>query len=293
MQISTTKTYIELIKPRISLLLVFTSLVSYIVASKNLEIEINIPMLFVAILAITTGTAGCSAVTGFIDRDIDKQMKRTMNRPLPTNRIQPARKALYFGITLISIGGALALFINVYAFVLGMLGVFDNVIIYSLWLKRRNPLNIIMGGLSGGIPILFGWVSATKGDLSILPLLIGAIIVVWIPSHIWNLVLYYKKDYISARIPMLPIVIEEKRAIRCITATVPILLLMVVLIGIVGNFGIVYWILTVFIWVSVLAGNLYTIYHPSSNKRWLMYKLSSPYLTLYFVGLLIDVLIRT
>jgi protoheme IX farnesyltransferase len=289
--IYTTKAYLELIKPRIVLLLVFTSLVSYIIASKKLGYDLFEPTLFISILAITTGTAGCSAVTGFIDRDIDKKMKRTMNRPLPTNRIRPARSALYFGITLIIIGSALSLLINVQAYIIGMLGVLDNLIIYSKWLKRRNPINIILGGLSGGTPILFGWVSATKGEISLLPILIAATVIVWIPSHIWNLALYFKADYVSAGVPMLPVVVEEKKAIRCIASTVPILFLITVFIGVVGGFGIVYWSLAVPFGVMFFVGNLYTLYRPRAKNLWLMYKMSSPYLAVIFLGLMIDILL--
>lgn len=291
MLIYTTKAYLELIKPRIVLLLVFTSLVSYIIASKKFGYDLFAPTVFISILAITTGTAGCSAVTGFIDRDIDKKMKRTMNRPLPTNRIRPARSALYFGITLIIIGGALSLLINVQAYIIGMLGVLDNLIIYSKWLKRRNPSNIILGGLSGGIPILFGWVSATKGEISLLPILIAATVVVWIPSHIWNLALYFKADYVSAGVPMLPVVVEEKTAIRCIASTVPILFLITVFIGVVGDFGMAYWSLAVPFGIAFFAGNLYTLFRPRAKNLWLMYKMSSPYLAVIFLGLMIDVLL--
>jgi protoheme IX farnesyltransferase len=265
--------------------------VSYIIASTKLGYELFTPTLFISILAITAGTAGCSAVTGFIDRDIDKIMKRTMNRPLPTNRIRPARRALYFGTALIIIGGALSLLINVQAYIIGMLGVLDNLIIYSKWLKRRNPSNIILGGLSGGIPILFGWVSATKGEISLLPILIAATVIVWIPSHIWNLALYFKADYLSAGIPMLPVVVKEKTAIRCIASTVPILFLITVLIGLVGGFGMVYWSLAIPVGAMFFVGNLYTLFRPKAKNLWLMYKLSSPYLAAIFLGLMIDILL--
>ncbi|MFQ5711557.1 MAG: heme o synthase [Candidatus Geothermarchaeales archaeon] len=289
MRVSTIRAYWDLTKPRVVLLLVYTSLASYLLASRIHGAEFFYATLLVSMAAITVGSAGCNSVTGYFDRDIDGVMRRTKHRPLPSRRIYPPERGLYFGLALLALACVLSITINLVAFLVMLLGILDNVVIYSFWLKRRNPINIILGGLSGGMPALFGWVSASNGQMDLTPILLGAAVVAWIPNHIWNLVLYHKTDYVSAGVPMLPVVVKEATAVRCIASTVPILFLITVFLGVVGRFGAVYWSVTVAFGLIILAGNVYTMFKPSQGNLWRMFKLSSPYLAIIFTSMLLDV----
>ncbi|NIN52499.1 MAG: protoheme IX farnesyltransferase [Nitrososphaeria archaeon] len=282
------KSYWELTKPRIVFLLVYTSLISYLLASKIYEKEILASTLLVSMVAITAGSAGCDAVTSYIDRNIDMVMKRTRHRPLPSGRIVPPENGLHFGLALLSLAALLSLLINTAAFLVMTLGILDNVIIYSYWLKRKNPLNIIFGGVSGGMPAVFGWVSATGGKIDLFSILLGAVVVAWIPNHIWNLALYHRKDYVAVGVPMLPIVVNEKTAVRCTASTVPILFLLTLLLGVIGDFGLIYWVASIGFGIIILVGNIYAIFKPTPKNLWSMFKLSSPYLVVVFTAMLID-----
>jgi len=136
-------------------------------------------------IAIVAGTAGCNALTNYHDRDIDAVMMRTRHRPLPSGRITP-RAALRFGLGLISISLILAALLNFFSLLWMALGILDNVGVYSLLLKRRSSLNILLGGFSGGLPVLFGWSAVTAGPVGslpnpIFPLLMAGLVFVWIP----------------------------------------------------------------------------------------------------------------
>lgn len=168
----TVKNYVEVTKPPIVLLLVFTSLATMIVAWKHTMLPLTIPLFAVAMVSITAASAGCDTLTSYVDRDIDAVMHRTRNRPIPSGRIAP-NKALVWGLFLALVGLAVAYWINFLSFIWIALGVLDNVVVYSLFLKRRNPLNIILGGISGGLPVMFGW-SVVTNSVELLPILLGS-----------------------------------------------------------------------------------------------------------------------
>ena len=150
--------YWEVTKPRLWFLLVYTGVAGYIIASKG---NINTASLIILIIALISGTSGANVVTSYIDRDIDAVMNRTRLRPIPSRRIYPAWKALIYGSVLIGISLVTSLLINILAFLFMLFGLFDNIIIYSKMLKRRNPINIIMGSFSGGAPLIIGYVAYT------------------------------------------------------------------------------------------------------------------------------------
>ncbi len=230
--------YIEVTKPKTVALLVFTSVATTAIAA--LSAKWFVPSVLLAgLIAITAASAGCNTVTCYIDRDIDKVMRRTSHRPIPTDRIEPAERALVWGLGLIALGLVIGLWINLVSFVILALGVLDNVVVYSLWLKRRSSLNIILGGFSGGLPAMFGW-SMITGTISLLPILLAALVVLWIPSHIWSLAILSKEDYALAGVPMLPVVMKEKVALRCIVATVLLMIPFSLAIYSEGGFSWIY-----------------------------------------------------
>lgn len=263
---------------------------TFLLASITTGIPITPVSTLFAVAVITLACSASNTLTCYLDRDIDGVMERTKDRPLPTHRIYPATKALIFGLVLLALSLAGALVINPLSFLMIAIGVFDNVIIYSLFLKRRNPLNIILGGISGGMPVLFGWTAVTMG-ITLLPVILAVLIMLWIPNHIWNLAIYYKDDYRKAGVPMLPVVVDMKSAVRLIVLSV-ILMFPLSLIPAFLGLGVLYLAVAVGFGLIILAGNIYTFYKPSMDHAWTMFKLSSPYLFLLFTAMVIDAIMK-
>ena len=278
------KAYYEVTKPRVWYLLVFTALGGYVVAAGR-SID---PYLFIlTIVAVTLGSAGANTITCYIDRDIDAVMNRTRRRPIPSRRIYPAEKALYYGLTLAILSVALAMLINPIATLLMVFGLVDNIVIYSKVLKRRNPISIILGGFSGGAPTLIGY-AAVKNTIDLTSLLMAALVVLWIPGHIWTLALYARDDYARARVPMLPVVVEERVAVRCIASTSILMVAFSLGIYFVGAFGAIYLTAAAILGAVVLAVNFWLVVKPSKERAWVGFKLSSPYLALIFLAMMLD-----
>jgi protoheme IX farnesyltransferase len=282
----TLKNYVEVTKPPIIFLLVFTSFATMIVAWSQTGLPLNPVVLVAGVAAITAASAGCDTLTSYVDRDIDKVMHRTRNRPIPSGRITPTR-ALVWGLFLATFGLALAFWINPLSFVWILLGVLDNVIVYSLLLKRRSSLNIILGGISGGLPVMFGWSAVTNG-ISLLPILLAALVVLWIPGHIWSLAIFTKDDYQRAHIPMLPVVTKLRTALRCIVSTVVLMIPFSLWIYFAGHFGLVYLAVAAFFGAWVLYINVRLFFQPNNEMAYKAFKVSSPYLFALFCAMIID-----
>ncbi len=288
--------YYELAKPRIVFLLVFTSLTSTFVAGRLLHLTVSPFQWLAAGIAITAGSAGCNALTSYIDRDIDGVMLRTRHRPLPSGRVSPSSGFL-FGLVLTGLSLGLALYLNLLSFGWMALGIFDNVVIYSLLLKRRSSLNILLGGFSGGLPVLFGWSAATPGPVgsfSLLPVMMAALVFLWIPIHIWFLAVSYKEDYSRAGVPMLPVVVGKTRALRIITMLSMLFLpfSLAVYFFSNGGFGLAYFVVAALGGTANLVGSVYVLLKPTETNAWRMFKLSSPYLFILFLAMIIDVALR-
>ncbi len=193
--------YIALMKPRVMSLVVFTALVGLVVAPGHLH-----PVLgFTALLCIAVGAGAAGALNMWYDADIDARMARTAARPIPAGRIAPG-EALAFGLTLAT--GAvvvLGLLVDMVAAALLALTIAFYVVVYTMWLKRTTPQNIVIGGAAGALPPMIGWAAAT-GGLALEPVVLFLIIFFWTPPHFWALSLYRAEDYARAGIPMLPVV---------------------------------------------------------------------------------------
>jgi protoheme IX farnesyltransferase len=293
LQINSTQTvrsYIEVTKPPIVFLLVFTSLATMIIAWKHTLLPLTPSLFVVAAIAITAASAGCDTLTCYIDRDIDAIMLRTKHRPIPSGRITPKR-ALAWGLLLSAVGLILAYSINALSFLWIAFGIFDNVVVYSLLLKRRNPLNIILGGVSGGLPVMFGW-SALTNAVELLPVLLAALVVLWIPGHIWSLAIFTKEDYERARVPMLPVVTKLSTALRCIVSTVVLMVPFSLWIYFEGRFGLLYLGVAIVFGLWVVFVNVQLFVHPDSKMAYRAFKASSPYLFALFFAMIIDSLVR-
>ena len=284
--VNTVKNYYELTKPKIWYLLVFTAFGSALTASLLFDIPIT-PLTWILLLGgVAAGSAAADTITGYNDRDIDAIMDRTKDRPIPTGRISP-RNALIFGLILTAIALIFSWVINLWAFLLMVFGLFDNIIIYSKWLKRRSQSNIILGGFSGGVPALIGYVTVTTQNLEI-GLVMAGLVFVWIPTHIWSLALHVRKDYQKAKVPMLPVVCEEKRAVRIIAGTTLIMVLFSILPFFFNQFGQIY-LVTATLFGSIMMGlSLWLLLKPTEKASWTVFKFSSPYLTAVFIAFMVD-----
>ncbi len=280
--------YIEISKPKLVSLLVITSLCTMYVASIKTGIPLTYSKVIFGALTAVLASAGCNALTSYIDRDIDAMMDRTCERPLPSKRIDPASNALYYGLGLTALSLILAALQNTLALACILLGMLDNVLVYSIATKRRSSLNIILGGFSGGLAPLYGWAFVT-GSIDLTALILGSIVVLWIPSHIWSLAIYYQSDYEKANIPMLPVVVGTETAIKCIASTVILMVAASFVLNIYGGFGLLYLAVSVITGAFVLGGYIYLFFRPSQELAWTLFKISSPQLFLLFTAMVLDI----
>ncbi|WPZ37045.1 heme o synthase [Thalassobaculum sp. OXR-137] len=196
--------YIALLKPRVMSLVVFTGYVGLAIAPGDIH-----PVLaMIAVLCIAVGAGASGAINMWYDRDIDAVMGRTDKRPIPSGKVD-ADEALAFGVVLAGFSVlVMALAVNILAAVLLAATIGFYVFVYTMWLKRRTPQNIVIGGAAGAVPPVIGWAAAT-GDVSWLSVVLFAIIFVWTPPHFWALALWKRGEYAAAGVPMLPVVSGE------------------------------------------------------------------------------------
>ncbi|MFO0989112.1 MAG: heme o synthase [Alphaproteobacteria bacterium] len=201
--------YIALLKPRVMSLVVFTGLVGLYLAPGSLH-----PFLaFIAVLCIAVGAGASGAINMWYDRDIDAVMARTRGRPIPAGRIAPGN-ALGFGAILsVAAIGLMGIAVNWVAAGLLALTIGFYVFVYTAWLKRRTPQNIVIGGAAGAFPPMIGWAAVT-GDVTLAPVVLFLLVFMWTPPHFWALALYRAGDYAKAGVPMLPVVAGERETRR-------------------------------------------------------------------------------
>jgi heme o synthase len=227
--------YIELMKPRVMSLVVFTALVGLLIAPGHVHPVIA----FAALLCITVGAGAAGALNMWYDADIDARMVRTSSRPIPRGRVSPG-EAAGFGFTLAVFSVVtLGLLVNVLAAALLAFTIFFYVAIYTVWLKRSTPQNIVIGGAAGALPPMIGW-AAASGTLAVEPVLLFLIIFFWTPPHFWALSLYRVEDYVRAGVPMLPVVAGERETRRQILLYTVILAPLGVAPWLLGYAGLAY-----------------------------------------------------
>jgi len=241
---------------------------------------------YILLIPQVTGSAAADALTGYNDRDIDAIMDRTKARPIPSGRISP-RNALIFGLLLAAISLFCAWSINYITLGLMAFGLFDNIIVYSKWLKRKSQTNIILGGFSGGVPALIGYVAVTTEHLEI-GLTMAGLVFLWIPTHIWSLALHVRKDYTKAGVPMLPVVAGEKRSVQVIAGTTLLMVVFSIIPFFLNQFGWIYFITAISGGIIMIITSLWLLMKPSEKASWLLFKISSPYLTALFVAFMVD-----
>ena len=281
---------IEISKPRIVVLLVITAVTSMYAASKLVPGSPPLEYLdyLHIIIAGALASAGSSALNHYYDKDIDPKMSRTSSRPIPSGRMA-ASNVLIYGLTVSCISVIYGFFaLNAISAFFIAIGIFSYVIIYTVWLKRRNTSNIVIGGIAGSAAAWAGWAAAT-GSMDLLGFLVGFLVFVWTPSHFWCLAMKIKDEYAQAEVPMLPVVIGMQKTSKFILGNTLILIpYSLILVLIPDGLGIVYAI------IASVSGGLMLVYHykltktPTSEFAWKAYKVTAPYLTIIFVAVALD-----
>jgi protoheme IX farnesyltransferase len=283
--------YIEVSKPRIVVVLVVTAITSSLAATRFDSTPLTawdispFHLLFIGICGCLA-SMGSSALNHYFDRDIDKIMSRTVKRPIPAGRLEP-KNVLIYGIVLCASSVIISfLTLNLMAMAMIALGIFFYVFIYTLWLKRSNVSNIVVGGFAGSAASMAGW-ATTTGSMDILGFLIGWLVFLWTPPHFWSFAIKSREEYASVKVPMLPVLIGNEKTAGYIFANTAILLpysLSLYLLGL----GVLYFI------TAAISGSLMLIYHykltkdPTPDFAWKAYKITAPYLVVIFISLAFD-----
>ena len=290
----TVKEYLEVSKPRIVVVLVITAVTSMLGASRfdntpEVGWDISMWTLLFLIICGALASMGSSALNHYYDRDIDKLMQRTSKRPIPAGKLLPERVLLY-GLLLCVVSVSLAvLTLNVVTAAMIALGIFIYVVIYTMWLKRNNPSNIVIGGFAGSAASMAGWSSAT-GSVDLLGFLVGLLVFLWTPAHFWCLAIKARDEYLTVNVPMLPVLVGNQKTATYIFYNTALLLpysLSLYLFGL----GVLYTT------IAAVSGSLMLIYHyrlakePTPEFAWKAYKVTAPYLVVIFVGIALDALL--
>jgi protoheme IX farnesyltransferase len=274
--------YVALTKPRVQLLLLLTTVTTMYVAG-----DPSVELVLATCLGGSLSAGGAGAVNHWFDRDIDAQMARTATRPVPAGRISPGA-ALGFGLLLGALSFAwLTVAVNLLAAVLTLCGFLGYVLVYTVWLKRRTPQNIVIGGAAGAVPPLVGWAAVT-GGVDPAALYLFAIVFYWTPPHFWALSLLMKDEYARVGVPMMPVVrgeAETRRQILLYTGLLGVLTLLPVVFGF---FGAIYAVAALGLGAAfvVLAVRLQRRADRRSALRTYLFSLA--YLALLFCAMVLD-----
>ncbi len=273
----------NLLKPRVMSLVIFTGFAGMFLAPTSIH-----PMLFIiSLFAIASGAGASGAINQWYDSDIDAVMQRTQNRPIPAGAVEPA-EALSFGL-IISALSVLVLGLASNWLAAGLLAftIFFYGVVYTIWLKRSTPQNIVIGGAAGALPPVIGW-AAVSGSLSIEPLLLFAIIFMWTPPHFWALALFRNEDYTRAGVPMMPVVAGEAETRRQILIYAVLLAPLGVLPAFIGMSSLLYGAVAAGLGLNFIRLSRALMRSPDDAAARRLFGFSIVYLFLLFLGLVID-----
>jgi protoheme IX farnesyltransferase len=281
--------YVALTKPRIIELLLVTTVPTMIVAARGLP---SVWLMTATVVGGALAAGGANAINMYVDRDIDRLMKRTSGRPLVTGVIRP-RNALIFAVALEVIAFVfLWTTVNLLSAVLAVSATLFYVFVYTLWLKRSSPHNIVIGGAAGAVPVLVGWTAVTN-QLDWAPIVLFAVIFYWTPPHFWALAIRYRDDYAAADVPMLPVVASPR------TTSLRILLYTLLLWGLTILFAPVAGMGDLYLVSAIALGAVFTVFAiqllqrstPKAAIR--LFSWSITYITLLFGAIAVDQLLRS
>jgi protoheme IX farnesyltransferase len=275
--------YFELTKPKVQTLLLFTTVTTMEIAGSPSVSKIGLTCLGGYLSA-----GGAGAVNHFYDRDIDARMKRTATRPIPAGRIAPG-SALAFGLALSALSFVLLwTSVNLLAATLALGGFVGYVGVYTIWLKRRTPQNIVIGGAAGAMPPLVGW-AAARGSVSWTAVYLFAIVFYWTPPHFWSLSLLMKDEYAKVSVPMMPVVRGERETRRQIVLYTLLLYAVSQLPFCAGGFGVAYLVASMTLGLAFIGGALLLYRRADRRTALRLYLFSLAYLALLFGAMVADV----
>ena len=280
--------YLTLTKPRIVLLLLVTTVPAMILADRGMP---SLALIGATLFGGTLSAGGANAINQYWDRDIDQVMLRTRRRPLPSRRISPDR-ALAFGVALGVAGFAfLWATVNLLSAVLATAALAFYVAVYTAWLKRRSPQNIVIGGAAGAVPVLVGWAAVT-GRVGWPAIVLFDIVFLWTPPHFWALSLRYQRDYAAAGVPMLPVVAGEAETTRQILLYSLVLVATSLVLIPVAHTGPLYAVAALLLGARFVMGAVGLRRHGAPAAAIALFRYSIVYLALLFGAVALDTLVR-
>lgn len=279
------RSYLALTKPRIIELLLITTVPAMVLAAGRWP---STWLILTTLFGGSLSAAGANAINSYVDRDIDPIMRRTARRPLARQAVHPDH-ALIFGVVLGAIGFTwLWLTTNLLAAGLSTAALLFYVFVYSIWMKRSTPQNVVIGGAAGAAPVLVGWAAVT-GSLDLEAWLLFAIVFYWTPSHFWALSMRYKDDYAAAGIPMLPVVHGDARTVRSIIRYASVLLMIAVFLGFAAQLSWLYLSVAVVSSLWFLGEAVRLLKDPSRSMQ--VFHYSNLHLAFLSAAIVADVLI--
>lgn len=271
--------YITVLKPRETVLLTFIGVCAAIIAAQG---KPPLHVLAIALVAIALGSAGANGLTNYLDRHVDARMQRTHMRALPARRIVPARKALVWSVFLIVVALAVAWYLDPLCFVFGLVGT----IAASVF--RKRVMCVIQGGIAGCAPVLIGYVAVTH-HLDIQILLLCVLIAVWIPLHVWSVMIANREDYLQAGVAYFPVTWRVKDAIKILMVLSVLLYAASMALWAFDNFGWLYFAVANILGIAMVYANYHLLQSRLTQDAWKVYKLSAfPYLGLIFITLCLN-----
>jgi protoheme IX farnesyltransferase len=281
------RAYVALTKPRIIELLLVTTVPAMVVAAHGVP---PVTLIVATLVGGALAAGSANAINCYLDRDIDELMARTRRRPLPAHEVDPD-DALVFGAVLGVVAFAeLALLVNLLAAFLALLAIGFYVVVYTLWLKRSTPQNIVIGGAAGALPPVIGWVAVT-GDVGLPALILFALVFYWTPPHFWALAMRIKKDYAAAGVPMLPVVRGDAETGRQIALYSILLVALTLAFFAVARMGFVYLAVAVVLG-AVFVREAFAIWRDGTSVRAMrLYRYSISYLAVLFAAMVVDQLV--
>ena len=280
--------FIALTKPRIIELLLITTVPAMVLAQQGWP---STALVVVTLIGGTLAAGGANAFNMYVDRDIDRLMERTKNRPLATGRIEPSH-ALVFAAALEGVAFAVLWWgANLLSAVLALSATAFYVLVYSIWLKRTSSQNIVIGGAAGAVPVLVGW-AAVRNDLGWEPVVLFAAMFFWTPPHFWALAIKYADDYRAADVPMLPAVVPLAEAVRQMVLYTSALVASTLVLIPVADLGPIYGVTAIVSGATFLGATLWLRTSPSPQASMRVFGFSITYVTVLFGAMTVDVLVR-
>jgi protoheme IX farnesyltransferase len=271
--------YITVLKPRETVLLTFIGVCAAIIAAQG---KPPLHVLLIALAAIALGSAGANGLTNYLDRHVDARMQRTHMRALPARRIVPAKKALIWSVFLILAALAVAWYLDPLCFVFGLVGT------VAASVFRKRVMCVIQGGIAGCAPVLIGYVAVTH-NLDIQILLLCVLIAVWIPLHVWSVMIANREDYLQAGVAYFPITWRVKDAIKILMVLSVLLYAASMALWAFDNFGWLYFAVANILGIVMVYANYHLLKSRLTQDAWKVYKLSAfPYLGLIFIALCVN-----